>query len=289
MNEFNPFFFQAYLWLPLLGGLHCLILCTYIRFIHQPRTKKHHLLTYITGLLALYFFTGLISQHNTSIPINILFTLIMPIYFLFMPLMYLYCKEHVTSSSHDNFNWKHFYPTVGIVILLVLTLSNHRFIAVNSFENIGIVKNFNIIFIVFPGLLSLQAVFYFILIFRLLNKLLLSKSPLENSALHHIKFKWLLILTFALIMNWLVINLLLMLPFYTDNRITVFNLLLTQIILLISLYILAFYGLKQMTDIAYMRDQNQSSMNPIALSATTQAHLLTEEELDFIHQVINKS
>lgn len=293
MNEFNQFFSQAYLWLSLLGGLHCLILCIYIRFIHQPRTIKHHLLAYIIGLLALYFFTGIINQYNTPIPINIFFTLLIPLYFLLMPLMYLYCKHHVSSPSRNDFNWKHFYPVVGIIFLVVLALSYHWLMRMNSsiysFENIWIEQNFNIIFIVFPGLLSLQAAFYFILIFKLLNKLSFNKSLFEHSELHHIKFKWLLILTFALIMNWLVRSLLLMLPFYTGENITVFNLLLSRIILLISLYILAFYGLKQITDIAHMKDKKLSSMKPVTLSTRTKEQLLTEEELDFIHQIMSES
>lgn len=289
MNEFNQFFSQAYLWLSLLGGLHCLILCIYIRFIHQPRSKKHHLLAYIIGLLALYFFTGIINQHNTPIPINLLFTLLIPIYFLLMPLVYSYCKHHVASSNHDHFNWQHFYPAAGIIILVILALSYHWLTRINSSENIWIVEDFNSIFIIFPGVLSLQAAVYFILIFKLLNKLSFNKNVFEHSELHHIKFKWLLILTFALIMNWLVRSLLLMLPFYSGNTITVFNLLLSRIVLLISLYILAFYGLKQITDIAYMRDKKRSSMHPITPSATTQEHLITEEELDFIHQIINKN
>ncbi|WP_298773669.1 hypothetical protein [uncultured Shewanella sp.] len=293
MNEFNQFFSQAYLWLSLLGGLHCVTLFIYIRFVHRVPSKDHNLLAWIIGLIAFYFLTGMINKHNAPLPINILFTLLIPMYFLLMPLVYLYCKRNVTETSNNDLSWKHFYPAVTIATLVILTLSYHWLIPINLsthlFSNVWIDQKFNIIFFVFPGLLSLQAAFYFILIFNLLNIFPFENRSFKNPELSQIKFKWLLILTFALIMNWLVRSLLIMLPFYTGESISVFNLLLSRIILLISLYILAFYGLKQITDLTYLKNQKRSSPHPIRPSATAKELLLTEEELDFIHQVMNEN
>ncbi|WP_299489988.1 hypothetical protein [uncultured Shewanella sp.] len=293
MNEFNQFFSQAYLWLSILGGLNCLTACIYINLNHQPRSFNSHLLAGILGLLAVYFFTGAINEHNAPIPINMLFTLIIPIYFLLMPLVYLYCKSNVTIKSINHLNWKHFYPAILVAILVVLVFAYHWFILLHSsnlfFQTIWTPQEFNMIFMVFPGLLSLQAAFYFILIFNLLNKFPFKKDALQNPELTQIKFKWLLLLTFALIMNWLVRCLLIMLPFYTGDTINLFNLLLSRVILLISLYILAFYGLKQVTHIAHIKKQKMSSIQPPPSSNTVKDNLLTDEELDFLQQVMNEN
>lgn len=40
MNEFYTFFAQAYWWLSLLGGLHCLTLAIYIRFFLPCRRQS---------------------------------------------------------------------------------------------------------------------------------------------------------------------------------------------------------------------------------------------------------
>ncbi|MCL1126743.1 hypothetical protein [Shewanella surugensis] len=292
MNEFNNLFSQTYLWLSLLGGLHCFFIAIYIRFFHQTPSENHKLLANILGLLAVYFFTGMINKHNAPIPIVVLFTLIIPIYFLLMPLLYLYCSRNVKGSAHTNLSIIHFYPAIMIVIVVIITLSYRLFMIVdspNTAESLMLsTQQRNVIFIAFPGLLSLQAAFYFILIFNILNKFSTQKSASINKKLDKIKFKWLLILTFALMMNWLVRSLLIMLPFYIGDHISQFNLLLSRLILLLSLYILAFYGLKQVTDIAYIRGQKQALKIPTTTPSLSKEARLTEEEITFLQQVMNE-
>ncbi|MGM8892009.1 hypothetical protein ACS8FA_14340, partial [Psychrobacter sp. 1Y1] len=93
MNEFSEFFSQGYWWLSLLGGLHCLGLGLYIRYIYTEQSGNHKILGGIFSLMALYFFTGLLNINNAPAPIHLLFILIIPVYFLMMPLLYLYCDR----------------------------------------------------------------------------------------------------------------------------------------------------------------------------------------------------
>lgn len=46
MNEFNGFFAQAYWWLSLFGGLHCLALAIYIRYFYQAETHQNLLASF---------------------------------------------------------------------------------------------------------------------------------------------------------------------------------------------------------------------------------------------------
>lgn len=291
INEFNSFFSQAYLWLSLLGSLHCFAIGIYIRFFHQPVSENHKLLAKILGLLAIYFLTGMLNKHNAPIPMIVLFTLIIPIYFLLMPLLYLYCRKNLKYRTQHRLHIAHFYPAIIIVIFVIITLSYRLFIAITpSFSIAGMTfstQQLNVIFIAFPGLLSLQAAFYSVLIFKILNQFSIKDINTTNPQLDKIKFKWLFILTFALIMNWLIRSLLIMLPFYLGDQTSQLNLLLSRLILLLSLYLLAFYGLKQVTDIAYIRGQKHALKKPSTTPAPKEA-LLTEEELTFLQQVMNE-
>jgi len=55
MNEFNDFVSQGYWWLSLLGGLHCLGLGLYIRYIYREKNGNQKILGSIFSLMALYF------------------------------------------------------------------------------------------------------------------------------------------------------------------------------------------------------------------------------------------
>ncbi len=65
MTAFSDIFTQAYWWLSLLGGLHCLALSIYARFVYQDSHSQRRLLAGIFALMALYFFTGLFNSDNT--------------------------------------------------------------------------------------------------------------------------------------------------------------------------------------------------------------------------------
>ncbi|AVV84913.1 hypothetical protein SPWS13_3174 [Shewanella putrefaciens] len=121
MNEFNTFFAQAYWWLSLLGGLHCLALAIYIRyFYHADGNQK--LLASFLSLIALYFLTGMLNRDNTPIPIHILFNLINPIYFLLMPLLYLYCKRSLEQRFEPIGFSKHYWPSIFTLFIAVIDI-----------------------------------------------------------------------------------------------------------------------------------------------------------------------
>ncbi|WP_299809088.1 hypothetical protein [uncultured Shewanella sp.] len=291
MNEFNEFFSESYWWLSLLGGIHCLGLGFYIRYIYSEKNGNHKILGNIFCLMALYFFTGLLTRNNAPAPIHLLFTLIIPVYFLVMPLLYLYCDRSLHDIERPVGFSHHFYPALILAVFVVLTTSYQILFNKNG-VNIGFIQqaditNLNLLVMLLPALLFIQTGLYFYYIIKMLSRYPGRASRLHQDSLKDIKFRWLLVLTLALMSNWLIRAVLVILPFYLGDQAVMFNQAATRLAMLLTVYILAIYGLNQITRAAYLRGklaQQQPQRNPMPASQ----QLLNSEEIAYLQQLMQE-
>lgn len=295
MNEFNTFFAQAYWWLSLLGGLHCLALAIYIRyFYHADGNQK--LLASFLSLIALYFLTGMLNRDNTPIPIHILFNLINPIYFLLMPLLYLYCKRSLEQRFEPIGFSKHYWPSIFTLFIAVIDIFLRIDLEKNPiwFQAEIILHQINIDIshwgILLPLLLSIQTCGYFIALWILFRRYKIPKQESPNApqaSLRLIRFRWLFSLTLAMLLNWLIRAFVVVTPFYLGDSLSIFSHALPRLTLLLSIYLLAAYGLKQITRIAYLKGHLAAPTTPTTTAQTEE--LLTPEEFDFLQHLQQES
>jgi len=291
MNELSSFLTQGYWWLSLLGGIHCIGLGLYIRYIYRESSGNHKLLAGLFSLMALYFFTGMLNRDNAPAPIHLLFTLIIPVYFLLMPLLYLYCYRSLHNIRAPITLSKHFYlPILITIIIFAISLLSNNFIPNTGTLQRSIgpgLRDFKI-GAALPALLSLQTGFYFILIVQMLRKYRGHSGKVHQESLKDIKFRWLLVLTLAMMSNWLVRAVLVILPFYMGDQISEATQAFTRLILLLTVYLLALYGLQQITKAAYLRGRfmRQSEHSQAKTKASSQ--LLDSEELNYLQQLMQE-
>jgi len=288
MNDFNTFFAQAYWWLSLFGGVHCLALAIYIRYFYHPDGNQKLLAAFLS-LIALYFLTGLLNRDNSPIPIHILFNLINPIYFLLMPLLYLYCKRSLVPTHKPLGFSKHYWSSAFTLVFAILDIAL-RLTAHPNGEWQPLTQMLKEISIsqwgaILPALLSIQTCCYFIALWVLFrrHKRNQSDATLTQEALGTIRFRWLIGLTLAMLLNWLIRVFVVILPFYLGDHLSLLSHALPRLTLLLSMYMLAVYGLKQITRSAYLKGRlakPQSQPRPIAIE-----NVLTPEEYEFLHQI----
>ncbi|GGI87857.1 hypothetical protein GCM10007978_27020 [Shewanella hanedai] len=292
MNEFNSFFSQGYWWLSLFGGLHCIGLGLYIRYVYREGNGNNKLLGSIFSLMGLYFFTGMLNRDNSPVPIHLLFTLIIPFYFLLMPLLYLYCYRSLNNIKLELRLSAHFYLAliVALAVLIisiesksfVLDFSNTLELGEFSFTHLGALAT------LLPGMLSIQTLIYFILIIEMLRRYKGRSRKAHQESLQDIKFHWLLVLTLALMCNWLVRTLLVILPFYLGDQISEIPQAMARLLLLLTVYVLAIYGLKQITKAAYLRGKLNRHKHTLINPLKTSNQLLNSEELNYLHQLMRE-
>ncbi|WP_394205513.1 hypothetical protein [Shewanella waksmanii] len=289
MNEYNAFLAQGYWWLSLLGGIHCIGLGLYIRYIYKEASNNHKLLGGIFSLMGLYFFTGMLSKDNSPVPMHIIYTLIIPIYFILMPTLYLYCYRSLHNIT-AKIRWSpHLYLPIIVTSIVALTalLDKHwvEDISIDAFS-LQNLSYFTSVGMLLPALLSIQTLVYFVLIFKLLRRYKSRASRAHLGNLRDIKFRWLMVLTVALLSNWIVRTLLLILPFYFGDHIGQFSQAMTRLLLLATVYVLAIYGLQQVTKAAFLRGKlaPQSPQPKSPQRSTTQ--LLNSEELNYLQKLI---
>ncbi|GIU32235.1 hypothetical protein L2719_13590 [Shewanella schlegeliana] len=291
MNEFSEFFSQGYWWLSLLGGIHCLGLGLYIRYIYHEKNGTNRILGDIFSLMALYFFTGLLTSDNAPAPIHLLFILIIPVYFLVMPLLYLYCDRSLNDIEQPIGFSRHFYPALIIAILVILTIG-FRVLFANQWSDIGLpqpldLSHLSLFAMLLPALLFIQTGIYFYYIIKMLSRYPGRVSRLHQDSLKDIKFRWLLVLTLALMSNWLIRAALILLPFYFGDQAIIINQAATKLTLLLTVYILAIYGLKQITRAAFLRGKlTRQPQQKKPMQASQQ--LLSSEELAYLQQLMRE-
>lgn len=292
MNEFSEFFSQGYWWLSLLGGIHCLGLGLYIRYIYHERSGNNKILGDIFSLMALYFFTGLLTRDNAPAPIHLLFILIIPVYFLVMPLLYLYCDRSLHDIKQPIGFSHHFYPAL-IIAMIVVLVTGYRVFITNNWPNIELLQsheltNLSLLAMLLPALLFIQTGIYFYYIIKMLSRYPGRVSRLHQDSLKDIKFRWLLVLTLALMSNWLIRAVLILLPFYFGEQLFYVNQAATKLTLLLTVYVLAIYGLKQITRAAYLRGKlAQQPPQKTPMQASQQ--LLSSEELAYLQQLMQEN
>lgn len=288
MNEFHSFFTQAYWWLSLFGGVHCLALAIYIRYFYHPDANQKLLAAFLS-LIALYFLTGMLNRDNSPIPIHILFNLINPIYFLLMPLLYLYCKRSLAPTNKPLGFSKHYWPSaltlVFAILDIALRLTAHP---INEWQPIALMlKEMSISQwgALLPALLSVQTCCYFIALWMLFRRHKRNQRDVTQTqeALGTIRFRWLISLTLAMLLNWLIRVFVVILPFYLGDNLSLLSHALPRLTLLLSMYMLAVYGLKQITRSAYLKGrmaEPELEQRPLVIE-----NVLTPEEYEFLHQV----
>ncbi len=292
MNEFSTFFTQAYWWLSLFGGLHCFALAFYIRFIYTAGDNQR-LLAGFLALTGFYFLTGMLNHDNTPIPIHVLFSLINPIYFLLMPLLYLYCQRTLEPRTAPIGFSKHYWPSLIILCLAAIDISVRLFLHKNSLwsqipADSRLPNDVNHWALVLPILLMLQTAAYFIALWRLFSRHRLThlqRNDGSYESLRLIHLRWLLGLTLVMLLNWLIRVFTVVLPFYLGDSLSTLSRALPHLTLLLSFYLLAAYGLKQITRAAYLRGHLATPPKPEA----PKVELLSTEELEFIQELQNES
>ncbi|MEZ9593525.1 hypothetical protein AB4298_02685 [Shewanella sp. 10N.261.52.F9] len=286
MNEFDEFFSQGYWWVSLLGGLHCLGLGLYIRYIYNERSGNHKILAAIFSLMAVYFFTGLFTSDNAPAPLHLLFLFIIPVYFLMMPLLYLYCDRSLNDINRPIGFSRHFYPATIIAILVMLACL--RIVigyGLAPLEQLPRLSDLTILSMLLPAVLFIQTTLYFYFIIKMLIRYPGRVSRAHQDSLKDIKFRWLLVLTLALMSNWLIRVVLIIMPYYFSSQVFTINQAAAKLTLLLTVYILAIYGLKQITRAAFLRGKlAQQPKKPMQASQ----QLLNSEELAYLQQLMQE-
>ncbi|WP_108945220.1 hypothetical protein [Shewanella halifaxensis] len=289
MNEFNTLFSQGYWWISLLGGVHCLGLGLYISYIYSERSGNHKILGAIFSLMALYFFTGLLTHDNAPAPLHQVFIFIIPVYFLMMPLLYLYCDRSLHDIAGPIGFSRHFYPAIIVAVSVVLAAGFRLQFSHNwpqlKLDSLSKLTDLHLLSLLLPALLFIQSATYFYYIVKMLSHYPGRASRAHQDSLKDIKFRWLLVLTFSLMSNWLLRTLLIILPFYIDDQVFIINQAATTLVLLLTVYILAIYGLKQITKAAFLRGKlAQQPREPMRASQ----QLLSSEELAYLQQLMQE-
>ncbi|WP_434927360.1 hypothetical protein [Shewanella sp. HL-SH2] len=289
MTDYQTFFIQAYWWLSLLGGVHCLGVALFIRYSYQGQTTDNQSLAGILGLIGFYFLTGLFTQESSPIPIHLLLTLCYPIYFLLMPLLYIYSKQSLHGDNYQANFFKHF---MAAMLAAILTCSAIFFgLGINlqasntAIHSLAELSHINAFVLILPGLMIIQTGFYFTMIYRLLRQTNQQNNNSNNSdpLLNDIRLRWITILALGMLINWLVRLTIVYLPFYSGSMVSILPQAITRLSLLVTMYILAFYGLHQVTRTAYFsRRAIQSDSN----NTVNNQQVLDADELSYLQDVI---
>lgn len=279
MTEFSDIFTQAYWWLSLLGGLHCLALSLYAHFAHRGNANQQRLLTALFAIMALYFFTGLFNRDNTPAPIHLLFLLLLPLYFLLMPALYQYLKLQLRPAASPKLPLKHLLPSMFAMLLVVLLwLFNPSLIT--GLALLGYQPSLNWGSLLLPLLLLMQTALYLVLVLQLMKRHYQAPNELD-SRLQQLGNHWLLILTLTLILTWLVRNIAVLLTLFFGDQFSVVAQAVPRLALLLTLYLLAIYGLNQLTRAAYLRERSPRN-------ASMPKQPLDKEELDFLNEILHE-
>ncbi len=290
METVSGFLAQAYWWLSLLGGMHCIVLAflLWLKGLKRQNSQLRIVLAiFIT--LSLYFFTGVINRENAPLPIHIILAMITPIYFLLMPLVHRYCKNELNcQSDNDNDNgmplWHYFPALIVAFTVLIFTVTHFNtqdFLKSEAVENHSI-NTFSLLGMVLPALLLVQTLVYVYAIIGAIKGKGNSDAELPNSTLDNLKIRWLLVLAIAIIVNWLIRCLLASFPFVFGDQYWLITQTVTRFNLLMTLYILAVYRLQQLTVIAYQNglvaQKRDKTEKPIS-------EILDSDEKDYLSTV----
>ena len=289
MTEYKDIFIQAYWWLSLLGGVHCFGVALYIRFLHKSLNANHKSLAGVFALIGFYFLTGIFTKESSPIPIHLMLTLFYPIYFLLMPLLYIYCKQSLLAERYQANHLKHFIPALIIAMMTSSAILFRIGIKPNASDyaitSLADLSHINIFALVLPCCILLQTVIYFVLIYKLLINTHKRNVLSNHSAVLDIHFRWICILCSAILLNWILRLALIYLPFYFgDSTLLMPQQAITRLSLLVTIYALVFYGLHQVTRTAYLKGlATQANINPQISNKTP---ILDADEMSYLQDII---
>ncbi|WP_372872700.1 hypothetical protein [Shewanella sp.] len=279
----TAFLEQSFKWLSLLGGLHCLGLGLYLRYLYRSRSGNQKLLAGIFSLLSLTFFTGLLTRDTVSLPMPLIYSLFIPGYFLLMPLLYQYCYQAL--GKHTGSFGYHYLPAPLVAIgVMVDQLNKPGLLLPGTNERLS-VADYTPFTTIITLLLFFQTCIYFILIFKLLLAHRSRGARAHEENLQDLRFRWLMTLCLALMLNWLLRVSLTLFPIYFGDGASELMIMFPRMVLLLSLYLLAFYGLHQITRAAYLRGQLAL---PPKVSQKASSQLLSADELAYLQQLIKE-
>ena len=288
MNQFSDLFVQTYWWLSLLGGIHCLGAGFYIRYIYNSTHRSHSLLAGIFLLIGCYFLTGLITQKTVPMPIHLTLTLFIPVYFLLMPMLYLYCKTSLMEQDYQPQLIKHFGSAIVIALItcsaILFRVGIDPQAANTPINSIHELSSINLFAVILPILLMFQAVLYFVAIYGLLTRFRAQYiANRQSTSLDNIRFRWINVLTLGILLNWILRIVLAYLPFYIGDFVSLFSQAVMSLSLLLTVYIFALYGIHQVTRVAYLRGTINASTPP----STVSEQVLDDEELAYLHDLLH--
>ncbi|MCT7941207.1 hypothetical protein [Shewanella holmiensis] len=289
MTEYKDIFIQAYWWLSLLGGVHCFGVALYIRVLHQSPNANHKSLAGVFALIGFYFLTGIFTKESSPIPVHLMLTLFYPIYFLLMPLLYIYSKQSLYTERYQANYLKHFIPALLIAMITSSAILFRIGIKPNTSDDaittLADLSHINIFALVLPCFILLQTIIYFVLIYKLLINTHKQNKLTNPPAVLDINFRWICILCSALLLNWILRLALIYLPFYFgDSTFLLQQQAITRLSLLVTIYALAFYGLHQVTRTAYLKGlATQANINT---QKSTKTPILDADEMSYLQDVI---
>ncbi|QIR15814.1 hypothetical protein [Shewanella aestuarii] len=291
MNN-QQIFFQAYWWLSLLGGIHCIGVAFYIRYIYHSHNNSHKALAMIFALIGFYFFTGLITRETTPIPIHLMLTLIIPVYFILMPLLYIYSKQSLYGNHYHPSYAKHFSITLMAALMtssaMLFRVGINPKISDNAIQSLADLSQINMLAIILPLLLVAQTIIYFVLIYQLLSKFRKQLVSNNGLCLSDIRFRWICLLVIGILVNWIIRLSLVYLPFVIGDSLSLLAQATTRLSMLVTVYVFAFYGLHQITRAAYLRGVSGQAV-PITHGNLSSQQILDDTEKAFIQDVIHNN
>ncbi len=256
-------------------------------------TQSNRLLGSLFLLIALFFATGAITRENAPIQIHFILTLMVPFYFLLMPLLYSYCKACLQIPVSDSNILKHLSPTlitmIAIMFAVFFNIGLDPTASTQVVNSVSELRHINTIALVMPGFIILQSAIYFGLIFNTINKHKKRFKLTNQQSLKDIRLRWLLILTAGILLNWVLRIVMVLIPFYFGDTISVLAHTIARLSLLITVYGFALYGLHQITRAAYLRGNNNSAnQNQSHKPQKASEQLLNSEELNYLQTIINE-
>jgi hypothetical protein len=198
-----------------------------------------------------------------------------------MPALYQYLKQQLRPTIDAKLPLKHLLPSIlAMCLVMLLWLFNPSL--VTGVALLGYHPSLSWGSLLLPLLLLLQTTLYLVLVLQLMQHYYHTLDQQENR-LRQLRNNGLLVLTLALILNWLVRNIAVLLTLFLGDQFSVVAQAIPRLALLLTLYLLAIYGLNQLTRAAYLRGRES---RPQGTSVPKQP--LDKEELDFLNEILRE-
>ncbi|WP_144211481.1 hypothetical protein [Shewanella donghaensis] len=246
-------------------------------------------------LISIFFFLGSITRENAPIQIHFIMTLMVPFYLLLMPLLFAYCKTCLQIKVSDNNIIKHLLPSLISMVVIAVAVSFNIGLSPDAIhikaDSISELSHINMIALVMPAVIMCQSGLYFVLIARSLRQHKRRFKLTSNQTLKDIRFRWLLILTGGILINWSLRLIIVLLPFYLGDTVSSFTHDIARLAVLLTVYGFAIYGLHQITRAAYLRSNNNISQSKSAKQGTpakASEQLLNSEELNYLQSIMRE-